>query len=158
MSGSSGILAVQGAILGAVTAGCAILAPMKPALAGSFTVVDGRAATEISEISRFYIDDQLAATIRLDAGTPQRIVRIETPAGRLNHSYVLCGEITIRMPDGHTETHEVNGEGVLHHPDGQVLNALGTRNFTEFYLADPDDPSVVERRPGRAGLCAAPTS
>lgn len=130
----------------------------RPARAGSFVVVDGRADNEISEISRLYVDDQLAATIRLDATLPQRSVRVETAAGRVNHTYALCGEITIRLPDGRTETHEVNGGGILHRPEGRTLNALGTRNFTEFYLADPDDPTVVERQPGRSSVCSVPTS
>jgi hypothetical protein len=148
---SWGILTILGA--------CAIVgAPGSRAWAGSFTVLDGRADAEISEISRLYVDEQLMATIRLDSSVPQRIVRIETAEGRLNHSYVLCGEITVRMPDGHVETHEVNGEGVLHHPEGRTLYALGTRNFTEFYLSDPNDPSVVEHHPGRSSLCAVPTS
>ncbi|ACI49938.1 conserved hypothetical protein [Gluconacetobacter diazotrophicus PA1 5] len=145
-------------ILAILVACATVAAPVSRARAGSFIVVDGRADAEISETSRFYIDDQLMATIRLDATVPQRAVRIETPEGRLNHTYVLCGEITVRMPDGRVETHEVNGEGVLHHPDGHTLNALGTRNFTEFYLADPEDPTVVEHHPGRSSLCTVPTS
>ncbi|MBB2201701.1 hypothetical protein [Gluconacetobacter tumulisoli] len=136
----------------------ALAVSLRQARAGSFVVADMRAQAEISEISRLYVDDQLAATFRLDAGTPQQTVTIETPAGRLNHSYVLCGEITLRLADGRTEIHAVNGEGVLHHPDGHTLDALGTRNFTEFYLSDPDDPTVVERHAGRSSLCAAPSS
>nr|WP_246375535.1 hypothetical protein [Gluconacetobacter takamatsuzukensis] len=138
--------------------GTALAATALPACAGTFTVVDGRADNEISEISRLYIDDQLAATIKLDATVPQRAIRVETAAGGVNHTYALCGEITIRTPEGRTEMHEVNGGGVLHHPEGRTLNALGTRNFTEFYLADPDDPSVVERQPGRSSVCSVPTS
>lgn len=139
-------------------AGAVLASAASSAQAGTFTVVDGRADNEISEISRLYVDEQLAATIRLDATVPQRSVRVETAAGRVNHTYALCGEITIRTPDGRTEMHEVNGGGVLHHPDGRTLNALGTRNFTEFYLADPDDPTVVERQPGRSSICSVPTS
>lgn len=139
-------------------AGAVLASASQLALAGTFTVVDGRADNEISEISRLYVDEQLAATIRLDASAPQRAVHVETAAGRINHTYALCGEITIRTPDGRTETHEVNGGGILHHPEGRTLNALGTRNFTEFYLADPDDPSVVERQPGRSEICSVPTS
>lgn len=131
---------------------------LRPAWAGTFTVVDGRADNEISEISRLYVDEQLAATIRLDATVPQHSVRVETAAGRVNHTYALCGEITIRTPDGRTETHEVNGGGILHRPEGRTLSALGTQNFTEFYLADPDDPTVVERQPGRSSVCSVPTS
>ncbi|GBQ59250.1 hypothetical protein [Komagataeibacter swingsii] len=139
-----------------VTMLCASLAT--PALAGSFEVEDGYGDGEISETSRLYVDEQLVATFRLDHDHPSQTAHVETAVSRVNHSYALCGEITIRRPGGKVEIHQVSGEGVLHEPDGHHLVALGARNFTEFYLADPDDPDVVERHPGRSSLCAAPTS
>ncbi|GBQ78734.1 hypothetical protein AA0521_3251 [Komagataeibacter intermedius NRIC 0521] len=129
-----------------------------PALAGSFDVEDGYGDGEVSEISRLYVDEQLVATFRLDHDHTSQTAHVETAVSRVNHSYALCGEITIRRPGGRIEIHQVSGEGVLHEPDGHHLVALGARNFTEFYLADPDDPNVVERHPGRSSLCAAPTS
>ncbi|GBQ91841.1 hypothetical protein AA13595_3194 [Gluconacetobacter johannae DSM 13595] len=138
--------------------GLALAVPLRQAQAGSFVVVDVRAQSEVSEISRLYVDDQLVATFSLDADHPQQMARIEIPAERVNHSYVLCGEITLRLADGRTEIHEVNGAGLLHHPDGHTLDALGSRNFTEFYLSDPEDPTVVERHAGRSSVCATPSS
>ncbi|MCE2574520.1 hypothetical protein [Komagataeibacter sp. FNDCR2] len=129
-----------------------------PALAGSFEVEDGCSPDEVSEVSRLYVDEQLVATFRLDQDHASQTTRIETAMGRTTHSYALCGEITIRRPGGKVEIHQVSGEGVLHEPDGHHLVALGARNFTQFYLADPDDPEVAERHPGPSTLCAPPTS
>lgn len=129
-----------------------------PAFAGSFDVEDGCSPDEVSEVSRLYVDEQLVATFRLDQEHATQTAHVETPMGRTTHSYALCGEITIRRPEGKVEIHQVSGEGVLHEPDGHHLVALGARNFTQFYLADPDDPEVAERHPGPSSLCAPPTS
>lgn len=130
-----------------------------PAFAGSFKVEDGCSSEEVSEVSRLYVDEHLVATFTLDHDHTSQTAHIETAMGRTNHSYALCGEITIRRHGGTgVEIHQVSGEGVLHDPDGHHLVALGARNFTEFYLADPDDPEVVERHPGHSSLCTPPTS
>ncbi|MFT8307187.1 hypothetical protein [Acetobacter malorum] len=129
-----------------------------PALAGEFTVTDGKASAEISEVSRIYIDGVLAATIRLNDQTPEKTIRVITPAGRLEHTYTLCGEITIRTPEGRVETHEVNSDGTLHNPDHHHFYALGSDNFTEFFLQDPDDLDAAEHHPGQSNVCATPVS
>lgn len=129
-----------------------------PALAGDFTVTDGKASAEISEVSRIYIDGTLAATIRLNDKTPEKTIHVTTPAGRLEHTYTLCGEITIRTPEGRVETHEVNSDGTLHNPDHHHFYALGSDNFTEFFLQDPDDPDAAEHHPGQSSVCATPVS
>ncbi|GAN68907.1 hypothetical protein [Acetobacter orleanensis] len=129
-----------------------------PALADEFTVTDGKASSEISEVSRLYIDGTLAATIRLDDQKQEKTVRVTTPTGRLKHTYTLCGEITIRTPEGRVETHEVNSDGTLHNPDRHHFYALGSDNFTEFFLQDPDDPDAAEHHPGQSNVCATPVS
>lgn len=126
------------------------------ALAGEFTVTDDRAPSEISEVSRLYIDGNLAAIFKLDENVATLTKRIQTPMGRLNHDYALCGEITIVNAEGKRETHQVSSEGTLHHPDGHALEALGAEDFTDFFLRDPEDPSIAQHRVGRAGICAAP--
>lgn len=128
------------------------------ALAGSFTVTDDRASIEVSEVSRLYIDGALVAVFRLDENTPSITKTIETPAGRINHNYALCGHITILTPEGKTQTHEVSSEGILNAPDGHHLVGLGDENFTDFFLRDPSDPDVAVHRKGRAAICAAPIS
>lgn len=91
------------------------------ALAESFTVTDDRAPIEVSEISRLYVDGRLAATFRLDDKTPSLTKKIDLPLGRINHSYALCGQITILNAEGRAETHQVSSEGTLTHPKGIIL-------------------------------------
>lgn len=124
--------------------------------AGTFTVIDDRAADEVSEVSRLYIDGNLAAVFKLGADIPTLTKQVVTPEGRVNHNYALCGHITIINARGEQETHEVSSEGVLHRPDGRVFEALGASDFTDFYLRDMSDPTAVDHRPGRAPVCAAP--
>ncbi|WP_419728707.1 hypothetical protein [Lichenicola sp.] len=144
---------LAGALLAAATL------PAPAALATDFTVVDGRAAEEISETSRLYIDGNLVGTFRLDDRTTEIRMPITLPDGpRIAHDYVLCGEITIRNRAGAPEIHEVSGEGVLRDPRGRVFVALGARDFTLFYLADPSDPAAVETQPGHSMFCQAPVS
>ncbi|GBQ10631.1 hypothetical protein [Swaminathania salitolerans] len=128
------------------------------ASAGSFTVTDDRAPNEVSEVSRLYLDGNLAAIFRLDDKTPSLTRTITTPSGRVNHSYALCGQITIVNAEGRSETHRVSSEGTLFNPDGHHLVALGDDNFTQFFLRDPLDPSVAKRLPGHSGICASPIS
>ncbi|NVN05994.1 hypothetical protein HW509_10370 [Asaia spathodeae] len=128
------------------------------ALAESFTVTDDRAPIEVSEISRLYIDGTLAATFRLDDKTPSLTKKIEIPLGRVNHSYALCGQITVINAEGRSETHQVSSEGTLTHPEGHHLVALGDEGFTDFFLRDPSDPSVARHHPGHAEICASPVS
>ncbi|GBQ51042.1 hypothetical protein [Acetobacter ghanensis] len=131
---------------------------VRPALAGEFTVTDEKADMEISEVSRIYLDGRLASVFRLDDSTRYKTVRIATPQGRLDHTYTLCGEITIRTPDGRAETHEVSSSGILHNPDGHHFDALGSDGFTDFFLIDPQAPEAAERLPGRGEVCSAPIS
>ncbi|KXV55326.1 hypothetical protein AD947_15535 [Acetobacter tropicalis] len=126
--------------------------------AGEFTVTDEKADAEISEISRLYLDGKLAAIFKLDDKNRGKTVRIPTPIGRIDHTYTLCGEITIRTPEGRVETHEVSNDGTLHNPDGHHLYALGSNNFTEFFLMDPDDDSIAEHHPTHSNVCSMPVS
>lgn len=137
---------------------CVLAACARPALAGEFTVTDEKADMEISEVSRIYLDGKLASVFRLDDATRRKTVRISTPQGRVDHTYTLCGEITIRMPDGRVETHEVSSSGLLHNPDGHHFDALGSDGFTDFFLVDPQAPEAAERVPGRGEVCSAPIS
>ncbi|GAN66681.1 hypothetical protein [Acetobacter orientalis] len=128
------------------------------AFAGTFSVTDAKAETEISEVSRVYIDGKLAAIFKLDDKTREKTIKITTPVGRIDHTYTLCGEITIRTPEGRVETHEVSNDGLLHNPDNRRLYALGSNNFTEFFLLDPEAPSVAEHYPTHSNVCSMPVS
>lgn len=140
----------------------ALLASLLPggAWAAQFTVSDGRAAEELTETTRLYIDGTLAATFRLDGQVSALSKPLTVPDrnGSRSHDYALCGEITIRGRSGKTETHEVSGQGTLIDPDGRSFAAVGARDFTVFYLLDMDDPSQVEVHPGRSPFCQAPVS
>ncbi|CAI9119683.1 hypothetical protein [Brytella acorum] len=135
-----------------------VLCATQAAHAGEFTVIDDRADVEISEVSRLYIDGNLAAVFRLDEKSDRIVKKVMTPVGRLNHDYALCGEITITNDRGEKETHRVSSEGVLNNPDGRVFMAYGTNNFTDFYLLDPNDPNAVTHHAGATKVCAAPIS
>nr|WP_243429725.1 hypothetical protein [Acetobacter sacchari] len=140
------------------SAALCLACPLSAAWAGEFHVVDGRAEAEISEESRLYVDGALVATFVIDADHPNVSAKITTPAGRTEHNYALCGEITIRRPDGKTETHAVDSVGHLHNPDGRVFEALGANDFTDFYLADPNDPDAADHTRGKANACSIATS
>ena len=135
-----------------------LAAAVRPAAAGEFTVTDEKADMEISEVSRIYLDGKLASVFQLDDTTRYKTVRIPTPVGRLDHTYTLCGEITIRTADGRIETHEVSSSGILHNPDGHHFDALGSDGFKDFFLVDPQAPEAAERIPGRGEVCSAPIS
>ncbi|EHH68517.1 hypothetical protein GMO_12870 [Gluconobacter morbifer G707] len=126
-------------------------------LPGAFTVTDERAPEEISEISRLYLDGNLVATFRLGLSKSHETQTIRLPAGRLDVDYALCGEITI-VHNGHQETHQVSSEGQLHNPEGHSLDAVGSNNFTDFFLVDYDDSTVATHRHGRAAVCASPSA
>lgn len=128
------------------------------ARAASFTVIDGKADEEISETTRLYIDGALVGSFRLDAATPQITLPITVAGAHGPHDYALCGEIVIRQAAGGREIHEVSGQGTLRDPAGHVFAALGARDFTVFYLADPTDPGAVTFQPGHSSLCQAPVS
>lgn len=134
-----------------------------PAGAATFNVHDNRAAREIAEATELYIDGRLVALLRLDDDRRQVSVTVTVPRQKdtshpEEHSYVLCGTITVRNAVGAAEVHEVNASGTLHDPDGHRFEALGAEDFTMFYLADPDDPAAADRVPQRSGLCRAPIS
>ena len=142
-----------------------LLAAILPgaAWAATFNVHDNRASREIAEATELYIDGKLAALLRLDDRQRETSVTVTVPERKDGlhqdeHSYVLCGTITVRNTQGGTEVHEVNASGLLHDPDGHRFEALGAEDFTMFYLADPDDPTAADRVPQRSGLCRAPIS
>lgn len=139
-----------------------LIVDMTSARAAHFTVLDQRAPEELDETTRLYIDGTLAATVRLNDANTEATVPITVPdaAGPhgMWHDYALCGEITFRNRAGAREIHEVSGQGILPDPDGRAFIALGTRDFTLFYLADPNDPHAVRIQPGHSPFCQTPVS
>ena len=139
-----------------------LLAPLLAARAATFTVLDQKAPEELSETTRLYIDGILIASVRLDATNTQANIPVTVPdaagAHGREHDYALCGEITFRNSSGAREIHEVSGQGTLPDADGRAFDALGARDFTLFYLADPTDPQAVQIHPGHSAFCQAPVS
>lgn len=132
------------------------------ARAARFVVLDQKAPEELAEITRLYIDGSLVATVRLDAATTEARIPVSVPdsPGRQGgaHDYALCGQITFRNQTGGREIHEVSGQGELPDPDGRAFDALGARDFTLFYLADPTDRDAVHIEPGHSLFCQTPIS
>lgn len=124
---------------------------------GSFTVHDGRAPDELSESSRLYLNGQLAATFHLDLAHADDTATIPIPLGRVDIPYSLCGTITV-MQNGHPETRNVSGEGVLHSPDGHYYEAVGSDTFKDFFLLDENDPSAAEHHNGASSRCISSNS
>jgi hypothetical protein len=132
------------------------------AQAASFVVLDQKATEEISEVTRLYVDGALVASAHLDNTTlearmPVMVADRPGPDGQ-QHDYALCGEIVFRAADGTRAVHQVNGQGVLVDPDGRNFMALGARDFTRFYLADPTDRMAVRPQPGPSPFCQTPIS
>ena len=144
------------ALLAAAAAICCRI----PARAAEFTVLDERAPQETSEITRLYVDGALIASFELDhTSTGKRVpVRVSDTNTGPAHDYALCGEITFRAADGSIQVHRVSGQGTLPAPDGHVFLALGSNDFTRFFLADPTDPTAVQPRFGPSPLCEGPIS
>ncbi len=146
----------------AIPFACSLLVLASAGRAADFVVLDQKATEELSETTRLYVDGTLVATVHLDQATTEARIPVSVPDGsrpaNRAHDYALCGEIAFRNRDGNREVHQVSGQGVLTDPDGRTFLALGARDFTQFYLADPTDPSAVQTRYGRSPFCQTPVS
>ena len=124
----------------------------------SFQVSDETDPAEITEATTVFINGQLVAHFELSATHPFGSVTVTVPAAS-RYEYALCGRITIRAADGHSETHVLDDGATMGDPTGRNLEALASDGFTTFFLA--------ERSAGTAGaptdlhktnVCAIPTS
>ncbi len=124
-----------------------------------FTVTDQLAQQEVSETTEIFLDGKLLGQLHLDAKVPLRVIDATVPDPADRHQYALCGEITVRKPDGRTETHEVNSVGTISDVAGRDFQALGASDFTFFYLMD-ETPGRALPMPlhGRSALCHPPLS
>ena len=124
-----------------------------------FSITDDLAPQEVSENTEIYLDGKLVDQLHLDEKTRSRVVDASVADPDDRHQYALCGEITVRRPDGRTETHEVNGTGYVSDVAGRNFQALGAADFTFFYLMDttPGRALPMPLR-GRSALCHPPVS
>lgn len=151
----AGLAGLAATIL-ALPLGTARAAPRSTSV--TLTLVDETDPAEVREATTIFINGQLAATFNLDAQHPRETKTVTIPAAQ-HYDYALCGRITIRRPDGQTETHVLDDGASLANVDGETLEALAGAEFTVFYLArrDPDAPSVPADL-HRTNVCSVPVS
>ncbi len=114
-----------------ISGSCAALA----ADAVTFSIHDHRDPAEIDEVTGVYIDGQEVATFRLgpDREDDVAVVSVtELP----EHTYSLCGRVTVRRDDGSAISREVNGAGRISDVANRDFDAVAANDFTVFFLRD----------------------
>ena len=101
----------------------------------SFHLSDQTDPAEITEATTVFVNGQLVAHFELSAEHPLADVAVNIPAAA-RYEYALCGRITIRAPDGHSETHVLDDGATMPDPNGRHLEALASDGFTTFFLAE----------------------
>ncbi len=141
----------------------ALLASL-PAAAGavgttvSFQISDETDPAEITEATTVFINGQLVAHFELSATHPSGNVAVTVPAAD-RYEYALCGRITIRASDGHSETHVLDDGATMTDPAGRNLEALASDGFTTFFLAERSaGPAGAPADLHKTNVCAIPTS
>ena len=124
----------------------------------AFHITDETDPAEVTETTTIYINGQLVAHFELSAEHPFGDVAVSVPRSD-RYDYALCGRITVRMPDGHTETHVLDDGASLGDPSGKRLEALASDGFTTFFLAEraaggTDAPTDLHK----TNVCSIPTS
>ncbi len=101
----------------------------------SFHLSDQTDPAEITEATTVFVNGQLVAHFELSAEHPLADVAVRIPAAD-RYEYALCGRITIRAADGHSETHVLDDGATMPDPNGRHLEALASDGFTTFFLAE----------------------
>ena len=124
----------------------------------SFQIADETDPAEITEATTVFINGQLVAHFELSATHPFGSVAVTIPAAD-RYEYALCGRITIRAPDGHSETHVLDDGATMGDPSGRNLEALASDGFTTFFLAErAAGPGGAPTDLHKTNVCAIPTS
>jgi hypothetical protein len=139
-----------------------LAAALAPAAAGSATVSfhisDETDPVEVREATTVFINGHLVAHFELDPVHRYADVTVTVPASE-RYDYALCGRITIRAPDGHSETHVLDDGATLLDPAGRHLEALAANGFTTFFLAERNGTnSLAPSDLHRTNVCSIPTS
>ena len=87
---------------------CVAALPASAAMV-SFHVTDQTDPLEVTEATTVFVNGQLVAHFELSAEHPFADIAVSMPAAD-RYEYALCGRITIRAPDGHSETHDARPE------------------------------------------------
>ncbi len=124
----------------------------------SFHIADETDPAEVAEATTVFINGQLVAHFELSASHPFGDVAVTVPAAD-RYEYALCGRITIRAPDGHSETHVLDDGATMGDPNGRHLEALASDGFTTFFLAERSGPaSATPTDLHKTNVCSIPVS
>ena len=124
----------------------------------SFHLSDQTDPAEITEATTVFVNGHLVAHFELSADHPYADVAVSVPSAE-RYEYALCGRITIRAADGHSETHVLDDGATMPDPTGRHLEALASDGFTTFFLAERSDgqsPAPTDLH--RTNVCSIPTS
>ncbi len=124
----------------------------------SFHVTDQTDPLEVTEATTVFVNGHLVAHFELSAEHPFADIAVSMPAAD-RYEYALCGRITIRAPDGHSETHVLDDGASMPDPNGRRLEALAADGFTTFFLAErrgEQAPAPADLH--KTNVCSVPTS
>jgi hypothetical protein len=116
----------------------------------TFNIADATDPAEVTEATTVFVNGKLVAHFELSASHPYEEVEVTVPEAP-RYDYALCGRITIRAADGHSETHV---------PAGRHLEALAADGFTTFYLGERigESGTPAPHDLHRTNVCSVPIS
>ncbi len=124
----------------------------------SFRIADQTDPVEITEATTVFVNGKQVAHFELSADHPFAEVDVSVPAAD-RYEYALCGRITIRTPDGHSETHVLDDGATMPDPQGRHLEALAADGFTTFFLAErAGEQTATPTDLHKTNVCSIPVS
>ena len=125
----------------------------------TFRIADATDPAEVTEATTVFVNGKLVAHFELSAAHPYEDVEVTVPEAP-RYDYALCGRITIRAADGHSETHVLDDGATLVDPAGRRLEALAADGFTTFYLGERmgDTGTPAPHDLHRTNVCSVPIS
>ncbi len=133
--------------------------PARAAATVTFDIADATDPAELTEATTVFINGKLVAHFELSATHPYDVVHVTVPEAA-RYDYALCGRITVRAEDGHSETHVLDDGATLQDPAGRHLEALAMDGFNTFYLGERggDSGAPAPRDLHRTNVCSIPVS
>ena len=125
----------------------------------TFNIADATDPAEVTEATTVFINGKQVAHFELSATHPYAEVQVTIPQAE-RYDYALCGRITVRAADGHSETHVLDDGATLLDPGGRRWEALAADGFTTFYLGERsgDNGTPAPRDLHRTNVCSIPVS
>jgi hypothetical protein len=136
-----------------------LASPARGAPTVTFDIADATDPAELAEATTVFINGKLVAHFELSADHPFDVVKVTVPQAD-TYDYALCGRITVRAEDGHSETHVLDDGATLQDPAGRHLEALAMDGFTTFYLGERGGElgTPAPRDLHRTNVCSIPVS